>query len=122
MHDRDNQALSDAMSQLQGALGDGLEAAMRAVLRALLESVLIAGEEDGEPAVVEDEEDRVFLALFTSSLDLQLFFAGSPSIEIAGEEAVRRIAAGSYDGLVINPGSQQFELSREDVLDCFEVD
>ena len=122
METPDNQPLIDAIESLQDAFGEGLESRMRALLQAILGSTLITGDEEGEPTLVEDDEGNVLLALFATTLDLHFFSAGTPSAEVRGSDVIRRVAAGDYDGLVINPGTRQFELRREDVLDYFEVD
>ncbi len=122
MHTTDNQALLDALARLRDAAADGMEAAMRRLLEQILTSTFITGEEDGASLVVEDDDGQPCLALFATTLDLHFFSPGAPAVELAGAQAVRQVASGSYAGVVINPGTKQFELSREDVLDYFEID
>lgn len=124
MHTSDNQTLIDALGELSGASSEQLGACMRAVLEAMVDSWLITGNDEGDLSVVRGQHGRGHscLALFTTKLDLHFFDPGCPSIDMRGADAVRRVSAGDFDGLVINPGAQQFELSREDVLDYFEVD
>lgn len=122
MPTQDNQPLIEALARLAQATSDGLEAPMRAVLEAILASELITGDDDGEPSIVDGDSGQAVLALFTTKLDLHFFAAGSASRAILGADAVRQVSAGEFDGLVINPGASQFELSREDVRDYFDVD
>ena len=109
---QDNQHLTDAIAVLQGASVDRLEVALRALLQAIVDSTLIRP---------KDNDDKVLL-LFASKLDLHFFEPGCPSTEVRGADAIRSVAEGKFDGLVLNPGTREFELSREDVLDYFEVD
>ena len=116
-----NPRLVEAMRGVRDASLDGLEGCLRALLAELVLSTLIAGD-DGELSSVQTEDEQVYLALFTDSVELHFFGPGSRWVAIAADEAIRRVADGEYDGLVVNPGSRQFELSREDVLEFFDID
>jgi hypothetical protein len=116
MEPPDNRPLLDAL--------DGLFASpdrMRPVLEAFVASTLIVAEDEDGPLTVDAEQGE-YVALFTDLLELNLFEAGSRWTTMTGEEIVRRIARDEIDGFVVNPAGTSFELSREDVLDFFEID
>lgn len=98
-----------------------LDQRLRPFLEALVESKLISGD-DPFPSVLETEDEEDYLAVFTDVIELHFFEPGSPWRAISGEDAVRLVAQGDYDGLVVNPGQRQLELSREDIQDFFEID
>jgi hypothetical protein len=97
-----------------------LEENLRPLLGELLVSTLIAGR-DGDLLTVDVDGDD-YLALFTDLIELHMFEPGSPWEAIATEEALRQVAGGDYEGVVVNPRGRSFELSRDDVLDFFDFD
>jgi hypothetical protein len=114
----ENRALVDGIARLAEAGPDEIAVRFRAVLDALIETSLLttAG------AVVETMDGEEFLALFTDPVELFGFDESGAQELITGEEAIRRVADGDYDGLVINPNGAAFELTREDILEIFEID
>ena len=115
-----NPRLIKAVHTLLDAYSDDAGQLYRDVLEALVTSTLIAGD-DGEPATV-DTEDGEMLAVFTDLVELSTFDADLAWKAPAGEEAIRLVASGDYDGLVVNPAGRSFELSKDDVIDLFEID
>jgi hypothetical protein len=113
----DNRPLVAALQ----ALFEAPEMNLRPALEALAASTLILGEDDEGPFTVEVEEGEL-LALFTDPMELHIFEPGAKWRTMTGEEAIRRVARDEIDGLVVNPAGRAFELSREDVLDFFEID
>ena len=116
-----NTQLIRAIDALHDAPEGAMQTEFRAVLDALLASALIVPDDDGEPLAFEGEDDELLLPLFTDLLELHMFEPGAPWTELRGEDAVRRVADGDYDGLVINPRGKRFDLAREDVLDLFDI-
>lgn len=98
-----------------------LDLRLRPFLEALVEANLISGD-DPFPTAVETEDEEEYLAVFTDLIELHFFEPRCPWRPISGEEALRRVARGEFDGLVVNPGQRQLELSRDDVQDFFEFD
>jgi hypothetical protein len=112
-----NPRLAAAIESLLDAPSEELEPKLRGLLEQLAASTLIGGDE------LEVETDEgLFLALFTDLVELHFFEPGGRWSRVEAAEALRRVARGDYDGLVVNPGRRQLELSREDVLDFFELD
>ena len=116
-----NPRLVEAMRNVRDASLDGLEARLRALLHELVLSTLVAAD-DGELSSVETEDENLYLALFTDLVELHFFGPGSRWVAITADDAIKRVASGEYDGLVVNPGSRQLELSREDILEFFDID
>jgi hypothetical protein len=110
----------DLIAALQ-AVFEAPEQNFRKVLETLIESTLIVGEDEEGFLTVETDEGEL-LALFTDVIELTLFEAGARWTTMSGEEVIRRVAADEIDGLVVNPAGKAFELSREDVLDFYEID
>lgn len=117
----DNAALTALLSALHEAPEHETEHHLRPLLEALLASTLITGE-DEEGLFIVDLDEGDFLALFTDPIELHMFEPNSRRISIRGEDAIKRIAEDEFDGLIVNPAGRSFELSREDVLDFFEID
>src|SRR6516162_3155778 len=93
-----NPALSAALMGVLGASGDELRSQLLALLDALIASKLIAADDDGY-VTVEGEEGASMLALFTDLIELHFFEPGSAWVLISGEDAIRRVAQGDFDGL-----------------------
>jgi len=117
----DNGPLSSAMRALADAPEYETEQHLRPVLEALVASTLITGE-DEEGLFTAEIEGELFLALFTDAIELHMFEPNSRWIAIRGEEVIRKIAEDEFDGLIVNPAGQSFELSREDVIDFYDID
>jgi hypothetical protein len=113
--------LARAIADLMHA-GAGDPSLFRSVLDQLVKSTLIAAKSGGELMFVDVDEEGELLALFTSPIELFTFDSGAVQTTITGEEAIRLIASGEYDGLVIDPRGNAFELSRDDIEDMFEID
>ena len=123
MNPPDNSRLTRLLAELLDAPQDDAAALMKSALQTLVSSRLITGDRSEEPSFEEDEEEGgVLLALFTDLVELHFFDPGAPWALVAGEEAIRAVARGDWDGLVINPRGRRFTLSREDVLELFEID
>lgn len=116
-----NPRLVKAIVEVLDAPSFELDARLRPFLEALVEAKLMSGD-DPFPSVVETDDEEEYLAVFTDLIELHFFEPGSPWRAISGEEALRRVARGDFDGLVVNPGQRQLELSRDDVQDFFEFD
>jgi hypothetical protein len=114
----DERSLAAAIASFGESTPDEMAVRFRAVLDALLESVLLTGDD----SVVETEDGEELLALFTSPVERFAFDGGGNDETVTGAEAIRRVAAGDYDGLVIDPNGKAFELAREDILEIFEID
>jgi len=113
-----NQSLVDALALLRDAEYDDMGPRFRAVLDALVATTLFTFED----AFVETEEGDELLALFTDNVELFAFDSTARRELIRGEDAIRAVASGDYDGLTINPSGKAFELARDDVLEIFEID
>lgn len=107
----DNAPLSSAIAALLEDQSGNPGPLFRAVLDALLKSTLLTCESD---------ED--YLPLFTHVVEMFAYDADAERSSITGEEAIRRVAAGDYEGLVIDPAGKSFELSGEDIEDMFDID
>lgn len=104
-----------AMLDAPEAMMDGL---MRPFLNELVEAWLVTGR---EPLIVRRGADR-YLALFTDVVELQLYEREEPWTVLRADEAIKQVARGDYGGLIVNPGPRQFQLSRADVADFFDID
>src|SRR5215472_1739952 len=109
----DDRSLAAAIARFVEAPHDEMAVRFRAVLDALLESALLTGDD----SVVETEDGEELLALFTSPVERFAFDGGGSEETMTGAEAIRRVAAGDYDGLVIDPSGRAFELAREEILE-----
>jgi hypothetical protein len=113
-----NPGLADAArAALEGGPED--EARLRAFLSAFAEATLIAADDNGWVSADVDGED--YLALFTDLIELYFFEPGLRWTAVRASDAIAKVIAGDYDGLVLDAGPRQIELSREDVLDFFEL-
>jgi hypothetical protein len=121
MEPPDNQPLLFALRALFDAPEYARDLSVRPVLEAFVQSTLLSGE-DEEGAFTVDLDDGVYLALFTDPMELHMFEPGSRWTAMPAEDAIRSVARGDFEGLIINPAGQSFELSREDVEDFFELD
>ncbi len=110
----DNRDLLQAINDLAEASQDDVDRLLKPVLQRLVGATLIT---ERDLSTVDD-----FLALFTDPIDLHFFEPGAAWITISAAAAIKLVARGDYDGLVVNPGRRQLELSREDVIDFFEID
>ena len=120
-HEIRNERLLRAIQVVVDAPLDDLSGDFRALLDELVKSTLIAAR-DPDTSVVETGEDEVFLALFTDVMELFAFESESAWVTMTAEDALRSVARGDYDGLVINPAGKAFELSRNDIEDMFEIE
>ena len=121
MEPPDNAPLALALRALFDAPEYETDQHLRPVLEAFVPSTLIAGEDD-EGLFTIDVDDGVFLCLFTDLVELHMFEPGSRWITVRAEDALRRVSEQEFDGLIVNPAGQSFELSREDVADFFDID
>lgn len=117
----DNGPLTRAINALFEAPATDAGRYFRPVLEALVAGTLIGGAGD-DPLTAEGDEGEELLALFTDLIELHMFEPGAAWAPIPGERAIRSVAEGDFDGLVVNPRGRSFELSREDVSELFEVD
>lgn len=117
----DNSALVRALAAVLEAPSGELEVHLKPLLHTLLGSTLLSG--DGRhPTTVETDDEEEYLALFTDPVELHFFEPGTTWRLLAASKAIEQVARGDFDGLVINPGPRQLELSREDIQDFFEID
>ncbi len=121
MEPPDNANLIRAMRAFFDAPESETERYLRPVLEALLEARLIAGDDEG-PITLESDSGELFLPLFTDLIELHMFEPGSRWIAMPTVDAIRSVAEGEFDGLIVNPAGQELELTREDVLDFFDID
>ncbi len=117
----DNQVLAQAMRELAEAPEYDAERFMRPVLEAFVQATLIVADDDAL-MTVEGEDGGTYLALFTDLIELSLFEANVAWATISAEDAIRSVADGEVDGMIVNPAGTQLELSKEDVLDFFDID
>ena len=117
-----NPRLLNSIRELNDSSVEDMERCLRVALNSLLESELVVGEEDGEPSTFETDDEELMLALFTDLIELHMFAPGSPWKAMEAGDALRQIKEGEYDGLVINPSGVSLALSRDDVLEFFEID
>ena len=117
----DNQLLARAMRELADAPEYDAERFLRPVLEAFVQATLIVGDDDG-PITVEGDDGGTYLALFTDLVELSLFEPNLAWTTIQAEDAIRCVADGEVDGMMVNPAGSQLELSKEDVLDFFDID
>jgi len=110
----DNRDLLQAINDLAAASQDDVDRLLKPVLHRLVSATLIT---ERDLSTVDE-----YIALFTDPIDLHFFEPGAAWKTITAAEAIKLIARGEYDGLVVNPGRRQLELSREDVIDFFEID
>ena len=120
MEPPDNHSLTQAMRALADAPEWETEQFLRPVLTAFVDATLIAGDDEGP--MMTETDDGEYLALFTDLIELHMFEPGARWITIPAEDAIRSVAEGEFDGIIVNPGGASFELSREDVKDFFDID
>ena len=92
---------------------DAPEERFRSLLDAFVGSTLIT---------LDDEDEDSTLLLFTDLVELHMFAPDARWVAMPSEEAIRAVASGDFDAIVVNPGGRSFELTHEDVADLFDID